>query len=527
MDGIGAGRTAWRRGGALFRRALGGFVAALLLAGAPSPGQEEEEEAPVFPPATPERLPRWRGFNLLEKFRLESGNRPFAEADFRRIADWGFNFVRLPMDYRLWIVDGDPEQFDENVLREIDAAIAWGERYGIHVCLNLHRAPGYTVARPAEEMDLWTDEEAQRLTALHWAMFARRYRGIPSERLSFNPVNEPDREVEPAAYAYVMARVAEAIREEDPARLIILDGLEFGTRPAFEALHLDVAQFTRGYAPFPLTHYRAPWVPGADDYPPPHWPVNEVNGFLYGPMKAEFAEPLRIEGPFPEAVRLRIRVGVVSIRARLRVRADGRTVFERVFDPRAGEGEWEESVYRAEWAIYQNRFDLDVFADIPADTQEVEIDIAEGDWLTVRELGLRPAAAPGRGEARLAPGQEVWGGSQVGLAFDAERHTLRAESETDRALLWEDYIRPWQALEAQRVGVMVGEWGAYHRTPHDVVLRWMEDCLRNWEEAGWGWALWNLRGPFGVLDSGREDVDYERFEGHRLDRRMLELLQRY
>ena len=56
---------------------------------------------------------------------------------------------------------------------------------------------------------------------------------------------------------------------------------------------------------------------------------------------------------------------------------------------------------------------------------------------------------------------------------------------------------------------MVGEWGAFNKTPHDVSLRWAEDCLSNWQKAGWGWALWNFRGSFGILDSGRTDVQYE------------------
>jgi endoglucanase len=55
----------------------------------------------------------------------------------------------------------------------------------------------------------------------------------------------------------------------------------------------------------------------------------------------------------------------------------------------------------------------------------------------------------------------------------------------------------------------------------------MRDCLENWKRAGWGWALWNFRGDFGVLDSNRSDVSYERWKGHLLDREMLELLQRY
>jgi endoglucanase len=97
----------------------------------------------------------------------------------------------------------------------------------------------------------------------------------------------------------------------------------------------------------------------------------------------------------------------------------------------------------------------------------------------------------------------------------------------DRDWLWKRSIEPWQKAERQGIGVMVGEWGVYKYTPHDVVLRWAEDCLANWKRAGWGWAMWNFRGEMGVLDSHRSDVHYENFEGHQLDRQLMDLLQRY
>jgi endoglucanase len=86
-------------------------------------------------------------------------------------------------------------------------------------------------------------------------------------------------------------------------------------------------------------------------------------------------------------------------------------------------------------------------------------------------------------------------------------------------------IEPWKKLEQRGVGVHVGEWGAFQHTPHAVALAWMKDQLALWKEAGWGWALWNFRGSFGILDSERADVSYEAFRGHKLDRKMLELLR--
>jgi endoglucanase len=95
----------------------------------------------------------------------------------------------------------------------------------------------------------------------------------------------------------------------------------------------------------------------------------------------------------------------------------------------------------------------------------------------------------------------------------------------DKQVLRAERIQPWKEIQRQGVGVHVGEWGVFNRTPHAVALAFMRDYLDLWREAGWGWALWNLRGSFGVLDSQREDVNYEDFRGHKLDRRMLEVLR--
>jgi endoglucanase len=95
----------------------------------------------------------------------------------------------------------------------------------------------------------------------------------------------------------------------------------------------------------------------------------------------------------------------------------------------------------------------------------------------------------------------------------------------DRAKLKEEYVDKWKPLKDRGVQVHVGEWGCYNQTPHEVALAWMADSLALWCEAGWGNALWNLRGNFGILDSGRKDVGYEDFQGHKLDRKMLELLR--
>jgi endoglucanase len=332
---------------------------------------------------------RWRGFNLQEKFTATPdewakvdpewgrSNEPFREADFEWMAHWGFNFVRLPMSYRCWTDANNPYRLLDRPLREIDRAVEWGKQYGIHVCLNFHRAPGYSIngALMPEPWNLWTDAAALEIFVFQWRRFAERYRGISSKNLSFNLINEPSR-CTVAQYATVMRHGVEAIRAVDPSRLILIDGL-FGeaTLPVIELTGLqNTIHSARGYAPFALSHYLAPWAGSPSQLPT--WPM---------------------------------------------------------------------------------RISKDV------------------EW--------------------NKPMLERW------------------------------CIEPWQPVTRLHIPVFVGEWGCWNRTPHDVCLAWMRDFLNLWKAVGWGWALWCFRGSFGILDSGRSDVAYENWRGHKLDRKMLELLQ--
>ena len=131
-------------------------------------------------------------------------------------------------------------------------------------------------------------------------------------------------------------------------------------------------------------------------------------------------------------------------------------------------------------------------------------------------------------QASWLKGADQWPEPTWPLTFVTTQKDGTEKTERwDKDRLRREQIEPWRKLQARGVGVHVGEWGAHNRTPHDVVLAWMADYLDLWKEAGWGWALWNLRGSFGVLDSGRTDVEYESWRGRKLDRRMLELLREW
>ena len=350
------------------------------------------------PAAATNKLPRWKGFNLLDYFSPNPprSNRGATTADdFKWMADWGFDFVRIPMAYPRYvrfdqsrpITPDEVIQFDEEQIEQIEQLVDHAHANGLHVSLNLHRAPGYCVNAGFEEpYNLWQDEEAQKAFYLHWDMWARRFKDVSREKISFDLVNEPSyREdmndqfgsrtpVPGDIYREVAQKALATIRSQNPDHMVIADGNDVGAKPIPEIADLDIGQSCRGYFPHYVSHYRAPWVwQNPDDAPMPVWPG-------------------KIDG----------------------------------------------------------------------------------------------------------------------------REFSRADIET--------FYRPWIEMVEQGVGVHCGECGCWRETPHEVFLSWFGDVLGVLTEHGIGYALWNFRGDFGLLDSGRSDVEYEDWYGHQLDRKLLTLL---
>ena len=91
----------------------------------------------------------------------------------------------------------------------------------------------------------------------------------------------------------------------------------------------------------------------------------------------------------------------------------------------------------------------------------------------------------------------------------------------------ENFYRPWIEMLSKGVGVHCGECGCWKKTPHEVFLSWFGDVIDILTKNGIGYALWNFRGDFGILDSGRADIDYTNWYGHQLDSKLLDLLKKY
>ena len=97
-----------------------------------------------------------------------------------------------------------------------------------------------------------------------------------------------------------------------------------------------------------------------------------------------------------------------------------------------------------------------------------------------------------------------------------------------REWLERNFIESWRPAINDGTFLHLGEFGCHQgNVPHATYLAWLEDVLKMCRRHGWGWALWNLDGTFGILDTPRTDCEFEDFRGHRLDRKALDLLRKY
>jgi endoglucanase len=260
-------------------------------------------------------MPRWKGFNLLDFFSPDpaKGRPATTEEHLQWMADWGFDFIRLPMAYPSYIrfdrskpiTIPDVRNIDTQATDRIEQLVYLAQKYGLHVSLNLHRAPGFCVNTGFEEpYNLWQDAQAMDDFVYHWSFWARRFAQTSSKKISFDLLNEPcvredmndqhsKRGPIPGELYRKMALMAsQAIRAHNPNHFVIADGNNVGSSVIPEITDLNIAQSCRGYNPGIISHYRAPWVfKEMDNLPEPKWPGQVGDQYLSRAMLERQFEP--------------------------------------------------------------------------------------------------------------------------------------------------------------------------------------------------------------------------------------------
>ncbi len=109
------------------------------------------------------------------------------EADIERIASWGLDHVRIPMDYNIFMDNSGA--FLDRGFAVVDRALAMCEKHGLNTVLDLHKTMGFSFDNGEQESGFFESEELQEMFYRLWEELASRYGG-QHERVCFELLNE-------------------------------------------------------------------------------------------------------------------------------------------------------------------------------------------------------------------------------------------------------------------------------------------------------------------------------------------------
>ena len=203
-----------------------------------------------------------------------------SEADVKAIADYGFNSVRIPINWRILLEDEPGIRFIEKGFDIIERCVDWCEKYGLYVFLDLHGAAGGQTGTHIDDSinnipRLFIDGDAYEKTLEIWRELARRYkdRWIVG---GYDLLNEP-LSGEHRRYTDRLSRFyddcVKAIREIDEGHMIIIEATNGASDPAVFTKRFDdnsVISFHM-YCSMPCEEIFAPWLELREKYGLPLW----------------------------------------------------------------------------------------------------------------------------------------------------------------------------------------------------------------------------------------------------------------
>lgn len=181
--------------------------------------------------------------------------------DFLQVKKWGFNHVRVPIDYYLFFDDNANPI--ESRLRKLDLAVTWAGEAALSLMIDLHECPGHDFAETTDTpvQNLFADPSYLKKTEKIWACLSERYSEYT--HLFYEALNEP---VAPTAKIWndIKDKLCKNIRKYSPKTPIIVGSNMWNwpsTYKDFTPVDLDNMIYTfHFYEPLLFTHQFAPWI---------------------------------------------------------------------------------------------------------------------------------------------------------------------------------------------------------------------------------------------------------------------------
>ncbi len=179
------------------------------------------------------------------------------ETDIARLADQGFDTIRVPARWETRALSTAPYTIDEAFFTVVDDLLDWAEDADMTVVLDMHHHDEFFI-----------DAEARRDQFLAmWEQIATRYQDRPAS-LVFEIMNEPHDSLTAELWNTYLVDALDVIRETNPTRAVVVGTAEWGGIGGMSKLVIpddpNLIFTFHYYEPFSFTHQGASWVDGAD-----------------------------------------------------------------------------------------------------------------------------------------------------------------------------------------------------------------------------------------------------------------------
>jgi endoglucanase len=157
--------------------------------------------------------------------------------DIAFIKKAGFNSVRVPFSYRLFVSESDPQKLEGVGYELLDRVVDWCRQENLYVVFDMHAAPGGQTGDNIDDSAgypfLFESAEDQELTIRIWQKLAARYKH-ESIIIGYDLLNEPiahyfDKEYFNPKLEPLYKRIVAAIRQVDKNHLIFLGGAQWNS----------------------------------------------------------------------------------------------------------------------------------------------------------------------------------------------------------------------------------------------------------------------------------------------------------
>jgi hypothetical protein len=246
--------------------------------------------------------------------------------------------------------------------------------------------------------------------------------------------------------------------------------------------------------------------------------MTNISQYLYAPSKSDFYSPLVLEGSFLKGAKITVNVQQVSVQSTLQIKLDNSEVYNKAFicGPDAG-ADWTQ-IISTQWG-YQNISGKDYSVVLPSDGTRLTFTNTNGDWMTINKITI----TTGTGDVVIVPSNTSWGSKQDTYKITTEGKITDVNGNPVLAL--GALITNLEYAKSEDIPVMVQEFGVYNKTPHSVTLNYLTDAVSVFNKYHLGYAMWNMIGTMGIINSERTDFTYESYRGKQLDRQMTTIMQ--